>query len=748
MNDYSFENLNDKEFEVLIADLMTLELGRKVERFKVGKDGGVDGRFFTDGNESILQCKHWLKSKPATLIKELKNVERNKISKLKPDNYLFFTSLKLSRKNKTDIKEALSPFVKEVNWIYGNEDINDLLKKYPEVERRHYKLWISTTTVMLKVFNEAIYGRSLAKVKGILEKTKLYVQTEKNNEALKMLSENNTLIISGEPGSGKTTLAENLAAHYVKKGFAFFLIEKEFEEAESIYSEGDKQVFYFDDFLGRNYLEAIEGRTDSQVCNFIARIRKNKNKRFILTSRTSILNRGISLSDLLNENNIKKSELEIKIDGVLRIEKARILYNHLWFSNLGENFISILYHNKNYKVIIDHRNFNPRLINYITNYDRFKGVEPIEYWNSIKEILNNPKDVWAVAFKSQIDQSSRDIVSLVAFNGKKLGDKRLRFAFHKLRKDRKSDSLSYEDACVQMIGAMLNREISKEHKIRWDLFNPSIGDYIYRYFKYDEESIFNFINCLRTYSSLNVVLDLKRNNLLEPETATNILKRLFSLFLAEESEININLIILICYELMKPEYIYDKKQIADLVFKHAKSFEEIDHHSIAIKLFVELLEDSRNLKNKNSLHQYIKFAVDEVFEDEFNDLYDLASLVSVKMRDYVEKMLLASLIERMKSDITDDAYNSEIFSGADPNETYDYQGHVEDFIRDQLSEFKFSYTEENVSRILAKCDFDEIAEKIISSSYYDNDDERYYPRSDESDDKAIEDLFSEDIFKK
>lgn len=47
MNEYDFSKLNDKEFEALSIDLIAKLEGRRIERFKPGKDAGVDGRFFT-----------------------------------------------------------------------------------------------------------------------------------------------------------------------------------------------------------------------------------------------------------------------------------------------------------------------------------------------------------------------------------------------------------------------------------------------------------------------------------------------------------------------------------------------------------------------------------------------------------------------------------------------------------------------------------------------------------------------------
>ncbi|MEY8142411.1 restriction endonuclease [Falsihalocynthiibacter sp. CO-5D18] len=76
MPDYNFQSLNDKEFELMVNDLVSCREGISVDRYKAGKDGGIDGRFFTAGNcEVIVQSKHWLKSGIAMLVRRLESDE-------------------------------------------------------------------------------------------------------------------------------------------------------------------------------------------------------------------------------------------------------------------------------------------------------------------------------------------------------------------------------------------------------------------------------------------------------------------------------------------------------------------------------------------------------------------------------------------------------------------------------------------------------------------------------------------------
>lgn len=379
MSDYDFKQLNDKEFEILCSDLLGEVEGRRFERFKAGKDAGVDGRFFADkGKEVILQCKHWCNTPLKQLVHTLSTVEKPKIDKLKPNRYLLIVSNPLSRADKKTIHRALVPYVVSESDIYGKEDLNDLLKSKPHIERRHYKLWLHSSSVLEHIFNNAIIGRSMFSLEEIIRTSARYVVTANHQAALKILDKLGVVIITGAPGIGKTTLADHLCLHYTAQGFAYLKIAEDIREAESAFDPESRQVFYFDDFLGRNYLEALKGHEGSHISQFIRRIVTNKNKRFVLTSRSTILNQGKQLIDSFDHNNIQQNEYELRIQSLTDMDKAQILYNHIWHSELNNDFIEQLYLQRRYRNIIKHKNFNPRLINYITDASRLDSCSPTQ----------------------------------------------------------------------------------------------------------------------------------------------------------------------------------------------------------------------------------------------------------------------------------------------------------------------------------------------------------------------------------
>jgi len=125
--EYFLSKLNDREFESLSADIISADLNLNVEKFKSGRDGGVDGRFWLGNKEGILQCKHYWKTGYQGLISKLKKEELIKVKKLNPARYIFFTSVPLSRKNKKEIFQIFSPFIISESDIWGEDDINSFL---------------------------------------------------------------------------------------------------------------------------------------------------------------------------------------------------------------------------------------------------------------------------------------------------------------------------------------------------------------------------------------------------------------------------------------------------------------------------------------------------------------------------------------------------------------------------------------------------------------------------------------------
>lgn len=481
MSNYDFLSLDDKEFEQLSLQLLGAQEGIVYERFKPGKDGGIDGRYFSSSEKTIVQCKHWARSGLGALLRALRKDELPKVQKIKPTRYVLVTSLPLSPANKAEIRSIFEPYVRNDSDVVGSEALNDMLALHPAIEQGTIKLWLHSATVLSQITSLALIGRSAFVLGEMRRKRARYVETASHQQGISRLTEHHVVLITGEPGIGKTTLAEQLCLDHVLNGFQLCAAAKDVEELEAAYQENAKQVFYFDDFLGRTFLEAIGRHEDSHVVGFIKRIRSDRSKRLVLTSRTTILNRGKSLTDLFRIENVDRHELELQVGKLSPLDKARILHSCIWHSGLSPSHVEEIVRESKYMYVIAHRNFNPRLVSFITDPMRLSAVPPPSYWSYITSKLDNPSEIWGDVYDQQMSDTQRILLLLVVVNGGDISEQDLFSAFQSYlttpNATRIRGDTDYQRNIQILIGSLLNRTLNAKSESAFDLFNPSISDF-------------------------------------------------------------------------------------------------------------------------------------------------------------------------------------------------------------------------------------------------------------------------------
>jgi hypothetical protein len=251
----TFEALTDHDFELLVADLLSVEDGVRYEVFARGPDKGIDVRAAGDGGADVIQCKHYQHSTLSSL-RTAARAEAAKVAQLspRPSRYRFVTSRRLTIANKRALKADLRPFIRRQADVWGYDDLDLALSRWPEAERRHIKLWMPSSAQLQALMSSSTFTRSRALAEEISRQIPLWVTPTAFYEAQSLLEQVSVCVVAGVPGIGKTTLARMLLAWSIDEGYEPVAVSADIEEAWGAYDPARPQVVYYDDFLGRTTL--------------------------------------------------------------------------------------------------------------------------------------------------------------------------------------------------------------------------------------------------------------------------------------------------------------------------------------------------------------------------------------------------------------------------------------------------------------------------------------------------------------
>src|SRR5205814_1607334 len=132
--------------------------------------------------------------------------EKKKLDIIKPQRYVLVTSVALSPRNKDTLVKALEPWCKSTADIYGPSELNGFLRENPDIERAHFKLWISSTAVLEQILHSRIFNVTQFTIESTKACLSRIVLHDGVNRALEMLHQDHHVLIVGNPGIGKTTL--------------------------------------------------------------------------------------------------------------------------------------------------------------------------------------------------------------------------------------------------------------------------------------------------------------------------------------------------------------------------------------------------------------------------------------------------------------------------------------------------------------------------------------------------------------
>lgn len=479
---YNYSNLSDIEFENLCKDVIARKLNKDVRTFAKGRDDGIDIACDLENKEVVVQVKHYIKSNVSVLMSSLKK-EKVKIEKIKPKECYIFYSNTLSPNKVSEIYKIFEKYMGSDKNIITSIELDDFLseEKNKDILKKHYKLWLESINMLEIINNKCINMDSQVVLSDIKEEIKYYVETDLYKESLEYLKENNVLFITGLPGVGKTTLTKMIILNYVAQNYKLKFTSNSMSILElknSItHNLDEKEIIVLDDCFGQTYFNLEESRI-RELLTIIKHVREQENKIIIFNSRLTIYQEAKAInSDLVDE--VEEHIKQINMEQTTIEDKEKIVHNHLYF-NVDEKYYEAIKKDGGIETIVKHRNYNPRIIEYVTKKRVYNDMLPSKYFKFILENLNNPQKIWEDEYNRKIKKEDRLLLTTLY----SLTENRVDYHYLKKIYEERISKIKDIDNTKNIFSDSIKRldeafiKVSKCDTREVSVINPSVNDFL------------------------------------------------------------------------------------------------------------------------------------------------------------------------------------------------------------------------------------------------------------------------------
>ena len=247
-------------------------------------------------------------------------------------------------------------------------------------------------------------------------------------------------------------------------------------------NSADPEIVYVDDFLGQSCLE-IASSSISSVKLLLSYIERHTNKYLIINSRIQVLNEAENDNNEVCERLKNAGFIDLGSKELSFLEKASILYSHIVSSKIGIKRISMLVKDGYYLSIIKHKNYLPRIIQYLFNENQYPKSED-QYIAYVEDTLNHPEKVWENEYNKRIFPEDRMLLETIySVSDYRVEQDALRKAFNKQKGGANytqvdsSKAFLFENSVKRLNGGFIFLS-TNGNRTTIQVSNPSINDFL------------------------------------------------------------------------------------------------------------------------------------------------------------------------------------------------------------------------------------------------------------------------------
>lgn len=331
--DLALHTLGWKSFQDLCAHVCEEVFKCPVEIFREAQDGGQDAVFISKSdtqNPVTVQCKSSSKAeqklKTTDIGEEFQHIAELK-KKGQAETYIFMTSMSVDAPVAIEVKKRLRSLGVVKAHVYGKEYLTRVIRSNAKLRALVPRVYgLGDLSIIL---DERAAEQTKALLGHMNSTLKVYVTTEPHVQAIKALTKHGIVLLTGNPATGKSTIAAILATIAAEDpNHVCYKADGPIELIKNWNPNEPGGFYWIDDAFGPNQMRSDFVDHWIQIFPKIITAIANGNQ-FVLTSRRHIYEAAKMKLGSRNHPRFTDNQAIVHVGTLKPEERLQILYNHI-----------------------------------------------------------------------------------------------------------------------------------------------------------------------------------------------------------------------------------------------------------------------------------------------------------------------------------------------------------------------------------------------------------------------------------